>query len=81
VRQRGWLVPIVAAVIVLEGCDAAGACLHTFEDPVLTIVRVEGRTGVWHIARQRRVALRHTLRLRSRGGPVRVYCEGPRLSR
>ena len=40
--KRRWLAPIVAAVIVLQGCDAVGACLHTFEDPVLTIVRVEG---------------------------------------
>jgi len=40
--KRRWLSPIVAAVIVLPGCDAVGACLHTFEDPVLTIVRVEG---------------------------------------
>ena len=40
--KRRWLAPIVAAVIVLPGCDAVGACLHTFEDPVLTLVRVEG---------------------------------------
>jgi hypothetical protein len=40
--KRRWLAPIVAAVVVLEGCDAVGACLHTFEDPVLAIVRVEG---------------------------------------
>lgn len=41
-HERPWLSPIVAAVIVFEGCDAVGACLHTFEDPVLSIVRVEG---------------------------------------
>lgn len=40
--RRRWLAPLVAAAIVLEGCDAVGACLHSFEDPVLTIVRVEG---------------------------------------
>lgn len=37
-----WLGPLATALIVLEGCDAVGACLHSFEDPVLTIVRVEG---------------------------------------
>jgi len=37
-----WLAPVVAAVIALEGCDSLGACDHAFEDPVLTIVRVEG---------------------------------------
>lgn len=37
-----WLAPLAAAAIVLEGCDSVGACDHTFEDPVLTIVRVEG---------------------------------------
>lgn len=37
-----WLAPLAAAAIVLEGCDSVGACDHTFEDPVLTIVWVEG---------------------------------------
>jgi hypothetical protein len=36
-----WLAPLIAALL-LEGCDSVGACVHTFEDPVLSIVRVEG---------------------------------------
>lgn len=40
--RRGWLAPLVATALVLEGCDSVGACVHGFEDPVLTLVRVEG---------------------------------------
>jgi len=40
------LATIAAAVVVLEACDSVGACDHTYEDPVLTIVRVEGSNAV-----------------------------------
>lgn len=108
-HERPWLSPIVAAVIVFEGCDAVGACLHTFEDPVLSIVRVEGSSllltsvtisdvvvafqlvgnpgslttppAVGLSLVDGEFALRRTLRFRSPGGPLRVYGQGPRLSR
>lgn len=32
----------IAAVVVVDGCDSTGACEHIYEDPVLTIVRVDG---------------------------------------
>jgi hypothetical protein len=37
-----FLAMISAAVVILDACDSTGVCEHIYQDPVLTMVRVDG---------------------------------------